>query len=154
MRRLFILVICLVAFPASANWSKDPAGTGDDCRFSRKDRVCYFNQSDASTNSASLDTRACKTISFELNADIDVDSSGGGVAGATGYIRRCSSSTVSLTSCNRVFTDSGNVTLNGDPTVGRSGHYGNDGSFYFFEIISNAATDNYRVEATCTLHPR
>lgn len=154
MIRILFTAILLFAIPAAANWSTTPTGTNNSCKFSRKDRVCYFNSSDASTDSANLDTQACKVIAFYLYADLDADSSPGGVAGATGYIRRCSTSTSSDTSCDRVFTDSGNVTLNGDPTAGRAGHYGNDGSFYFFEISTNAATDSYRVEATCSLHPR
>jgi len=151
---LSLAAALFLASPAWANWATTAAGTVDDCSFSRRNRVCYFNQSDATTDSAILDARSCASVTFELNADIDVDSSGGGVAGAEVYLWRCSSSTISVNSCNRVFSDAGNVTLNGDATVGRSAIYGAVAPFFFIEVSANAASDSYRVTATCESHPR
>ncbi len=149
-KTIFVLALTLfVSGIAEANWSRTAAGTTNDCSFSRWRKFCYFNNS-ATADSAMIATAACESVAFKLTADTTVDASGGGVAGAEVFIWGCSTSTVSVNTCDREFNDAGNVTLNGDPTVGRAATYGHVGSYFYVENDSNAGSDSYRVVAICS----
>ena len=86
----------------------------------------------------------CDSVTAIYNADtVGTDTT------AEIYIRTCVDGVVSTNSCNRVFSDAGAVTLNGDPTTGRSAIYGIVANWLYVEVSANADPQPARVQLIC-----
>ena len=145
MQYLLLLLALLLASPAFAeSWSAEPTGTTATCPTMQPGVSCFFNDS-GTDDSPGINLSGCLNgVTLLVNSDLTAITTG-----AEGYWRMCSGDILTPSECNQVYTDAGAVTLNGDPAVGRSAAYGIMGRTGYWENISNAGADAYRLTLVC-----
>ena len=145
-----LIVSLFFAAPSVAGWDITEAGTGTQCTELQinpsSPNTCFYNSSSTSAGFLdALDISSCRNA-VTLCFDGDTTAT---TAGAEIYIYQSLSATCSTNTSERLYSDAGAVTLNGNSAVGRHCIYGIMGKWLCPYLSSNSGTDAFRIMAVC-----